>query len=72
MFARTLIFYARPAYATAAGTGYAQQNFTHTCPSCTFEITREKLAVSKLTTDLTAHLLQEPQVGVKDKQLFLP
>lgn len=60
-------------YITADGTGYAQQNFTHLCPSCAFEITRERLAVAKLTTDLTAHhLLHEPQVGATNTQLFLP
>jgi len=32
----------------------------------------EKLAVAKLTIDLTAHLLREPQAGVTDMQLFLP
>lgn len=64
--------YAHPAYISAAGTGYAQQNFSHSCPSCAFEITRERLAVAKLTIDLTAHLLHEPQVGVSDMQLFLP
>ena len=64
--------YAHLAYISAAGTGYAQQNFSHSCPSCAFEITREKLAVAKLTVDLTAHLLHGPQVGVSDMQLFLP
>lgn len=64
--------YAHTAYITAAGTGYAQQNFAHACPSCTFEITRERLAVAKLTADLTHHLLHEPQVGVTNMQLFLP
>ncbi|KAH9998391.1 hypothetical protein BJV77DRAFT_750719 [Russula vinacea] len=59
-------------YITAAGTGYAQPNFAHACPSCTFEITRERLAVAKLTADLTHHLLHEPQVGVTNMQLFLP
>lgn len=64
--------YAHPAYITASGTGYAQQNFSHACSSCSFEITRERLAVAKLTTDLTAHLLHESQLGVADAQLFLP
>jgi hypothetical protein len=64
--------YACPAYITATGTGYAQQNFSHACPSCAFETTREKLAIAKLTIDLTAHLLREPQTGVTDMQLFLP
>jgi len=59
-------------YITSAGTGYAQQNFSHACSSCTFEITREKLAVAKLTIDLTAHLFHEPQTGVTDIQLLLP
>src|SRR6267142_2708455 len=71
-FARPLGFYARPAYITATGTGYAQQNFSYACPSCTFDVTMEKLAVAKLTIDLTAHLLREPQAGVTDMQLFLP
>ena len=66
------VFYTRPAYITSAGTGYAQQNFSHACSSCIFEITREKLAVAKLTIDLTAHLLHEPQRGVTDMQLLLP
>jgi hypothetical protein len=66
------VSYAHPAYITASGTGYAQQNFCHACSSCTFEITRERLAVAKLTTDLTAHLLHESQLGVADAQLFLP
>ena len=61
-----------PAYIIAAGTGYAQQNFSYTCSFCTFEITRERLAVAKLTTDLTTHLLHEPQAGVMDMQLHLP
>jgi hypothetical protein len=64
--------YAHPAYITATGTGYAQKNFSHPCPSCSFEITRERLAVAKLTVDFTAHLLHEPQVGVTNMQLFLP
>lgn len=64
--------YAHPAYITAAGSGYAQQNFSHSCPSCAFEITRERLAVAKLTVDFTAHLLHELQVGVTNMQLFLP
>ncbi|KAI9513159.1 hypothetical protein F5148DRAFT_1156507 [Russula earlei] len=59
-------------YITAAGTGYVQKTFSHACPSCAFEITREKLAVAKLTTDLTAHLLCEPQAGTTSMQLFLP
>jgi len=64
--------YPRSAYVTAGGTGYTQPNFFYPCSSCTFEITREKLAVAKLTTDLTAHLLHEPQAGVTNMQLFLP
>ncbi|KAH9046713.1 hypothetical protein EDB84DRAFT_1264688 [Lactarius hengduanensis] len=43
-------------YVTAEEMGYAQQKFSRACPFCTFEITRETLAVAKLTTDLTAHL----------------
>ena len=66
------VSYAYLAYITASGTGYAQQNFSHACSSCSFEITRERLAVAKLTTDLTAHLLHESQLGVADAQLFLP
>lgn len=64
--------YTHLAYITAAGTGYAQQNFSHSCPSCTFDITKERLAVAKLTVDFTAHLLHEPQVEVSDMRLFLP
>jgi len=59
-------------YITASGTGYAQQNFSHACPSCAFEVTRERLAVAKLTTDLTAHLLHDSQLAIADVQLFLP
>jgi hypothetical protein len=66
------VSYAYLAYITASGTGYAQENFSHACSSCSFEITRERLAVAKLTTDLTAHLLHESQLGVADAQLFLP
>jgi hypothetical protein len=64
--------YPHPAYITASGTGYAQQNFSHACPSCAFEITKERLAIAKLTVDFTAHLLHETQVGVTNMQLFLP
>ncbi|KAI0248716.1 hypothetical protein BJV78DRAFT_1276476 [Lactifluus subvellereus] len=59
-------------YLTDSATGYAQQSFSHACPSCTFEITREKLAVAKLTTDLSAHLLHKPQASLINMQLFLP
>jgi hypothetical protein len=71
-FCDNAVSYPHPAYITASGTGYAQQNFSHVCSSCAFEITRERLAVAKLTTDLTAHLLHESQLGVADVQLFLP
>ncbi|KAI0265155.1 hypothetical protein BC834DRAFT_802695, partial [Gloeopeniophorella convolvens] len=60
------------AYLTPSGTGYAEPNFSYTCTSCSFDITREKLAISKLTTDLTAHLLHESQTGSADMQLYLP
>ncbi|KAI9467246.1 hypothetical protein BJY52DRAFT_57416 [Lactarius psammicola] len=59
-------------YVTAEETGYAQQKFSCACPFCTFEITKETLAVAKLTTDLTAHLLHEPQTGSTNMRLFLP
>ncbi|KAH9031145.1 hypothetical protein EDB85DRAFT_2243135, partial [Lactarius pseudohatsudake] len=59
-------------YVTAEEMGYAQQKFSRACPFCTFEITRETLAVAKLTTDLTAHLLHRPQTGSTNMQLFLP
>jgi hypothetical protein len=71
-FRDNAVSYVHSAYITASGTGYAQQNFSHACSSCAFEITREKLAVAKLTTDLTAHLLHESQLTVADGQLFLP
>jgi hypothetical protein len=71
-FCDNALSYVHPAYITASRTGYAQQNFLYACSSCTFEITRERLAVAKLTTDLTAHLLHESQLGVADVQLFLP
>ncbi len=64
--------YAHLAYITSSGTGYAQQNFSHACSSCAFDITRERLAVAKLTIDLTTHLLHESQPGVTNVQLFLP
>ena len=60
------------AYVTSGETGYAQQKFSHTCQSCTFEITKGTLAVAKLTTDLTAHLLHESQTGATNMHLFLP
>ncbi|KAH8986680.1 hypothetical protein EDB92DRAFT_2020747 [Lactarius akahatsu] len=59
-------------YVTTEEMGYAQQKFSRACPFCTFEITRETLAVAKLTTDLTAHLLHRPQTGSTNMQLFLP
>ncbi|KAH9035881.1 hypothetical protein EDB85DRAFT_2211533, partial [Lactarius pseudohatsudake] len=59
-------------YVTAEEMGYAQQKFSRACPFCTFEITRETLAVAKLTTDLTAHLLHRPQTGSTNMQSFLP
>ena len=71
-FRDNAVSYVHPAYITASGTGYAQQNFSHACSSCAFEVTRERLAVAKLTTDLTAHLLHESQLAVTDVQLFLP
>ncbi|KAH9044046.1 hypothetical protein EDB83DRAFT_2295197 [Lactarius deliciosus] len=59
-------------YVTTEEMGYAQEKFSRACPFCTFEITRETLAVAKLTTDLTAHLLHRPQTGSTNMQLFLP
>jgi hypothetical protein len=59
-------------YVTSDETGYAQRKFSHTCQFCSFEITKETLAVAKLTTDLTAHLLHEPQTGVTNAHLCLP
>ncbi|KAI0049887.1 hypothetical protein FA95DRAFT_1488384 [Auriscalpium vulgare] len=35
------------------GTGYAQRNFSATCPACDFVITKEKLAVFQFTSDLS-------------------
>ncbi|KAI9447796.1 hypothetical protein H4582DRAFT_2068384 [Lactarius indigo] len=59
-------------YVTTEEMGYAQQKFSRACPFCTFEITRETLAVAKLTTDLTVHLLHGPQTGSANMQLYLP
>ncbi|KAJ7084822.1 hypothetical protein B0H15DRAFT_847725 [Mycena belliarum] len=44
-------------YITEAGTGYLQQGFAIQCPSdtCSFEITKETLAMRKLVSDLAKH-----------------
>ncbi|KAI0272599.1 hypothetical protein BC834DRAFT_355152 [Gloeopeniophorella convolvens] len=57
-------------YFTLTGTGYAQANFSRTCSRCSFNITKEKLAVAKLISDLaTSETSSHKSTGF---EMYLP
>lgn len=59
------------AYLTVDGTGYSQNQFSAECPSCEFEITKERLAVLKFVCDVVLEPDNEADKR-RGKEVYLP